>query len=138
VRDVAQINYDPAGHRSDLSARFRDQIGERPGTRCALYISQKNWQMISGCGGRNRSIRNPTTSSSPTGWAVSSTHRIIVKRMKKFREKLGLPKLNFQVIQRTIATLGQKKGTPKDIPGLLRHSRLATTTDVYWRRFRKA
>jgi integrase len=53
------------------------------------------------------------------------------KRMKKFREKLGLPKLNFQVIRRTIATLGQKKGTPKDIQGLLRHSRLATTTDVY-------
>jgi hypothetical protein len=58
--------------------------------------------------------------------------------MKKFREKLGLPKLNFQVIQRTIATLGQKKGTPKDIQGLLRHSRLATTTDVYCGRFRKA
>jgi integrase len=53
------------------------------------------------------------------------------KRMKKFREKLELPKLNFQVIRRTIATLGQKKGTPKDIQGLLRHSRLATTTDVY-------
>ena len=53
------------------------------------------------------------------------------KRMKKFKENLGLPKLNFQVIRRTIATLAQKKGTPKDIQGLLRHSRLATTTDVY-------
>ena len=51
--------------------------------------------------------------------------------MKKFKENLGLPKLNFRVIRRTIATLGQKKGTPKDIQGLLRHSRLATTTDVY-------
>ena len=30
-----------------------------------------------------------------------------------------------------IATLGQKKRTPKDIQALLRHSRLATTTDVY-------
>jgi integrase len=44
---------------------------------------------------------------------------------------LGLPKLTFQVIRRTIATLGQKKGTPKDIQSLLRHSKLATTTDVY-------
>jgi len=35
------------------------------------------------------------------------------------------------VIRRTIATLGQKKGTPKDIQGVLRHSRLSTTTDVY-------
>ena len=51
--------------------------------------------------------------------------------MKKLREKLDLPKLNFQVIRRTIATLGQKKGTPRDIQGLLRHSRLNTPTDVY-------
>jgi integrase len=41
------------------------------------------------------------------------------------------PKLTFQVIRRTIATLAQKKGTVKDIQGVLRHSRTATTTDVY-------
>ena len=51
--------------------------------------------------------------------------------MRKLSEDLGLPELIFQVIRRTIATLGQKKGTPKDIQGLLRHSRLSTTTDVY-------
>ena len=28
-------------------------------------------------------------------------------------------------------TLAQKKGTVKDVQGLLRHSRTATTTDVY-------
>jgi hypothetical protein len=32
---------------------------------------------------------------------------------------------------RTIATLAQKKGTVKDVQGLLRHSRAGTTTDVY-------
>jgi integrase len=53
------------------------------------------------------------------------------KKMRKLGEELGLPKLTFQVIRRTIATLAQKKGTPKDIQGVLRHSRLATTTDVY-------
>jgi integrase len=37
----------------------------------------------------------------------------------------------FQVIRRTVATLAQKKGTAMDIQGLLRHSRAATTTDVY-------
>jgi len=37
----------------------------------------------------------------------------------------------FQLIRRTIATLAQKKGTIKDVKGLLRHSRAATTTDVY-------
>jgi integrase len=45
--------------------------------------------------------------------------------------ELELPKLTFQVIRRTIATLAQKKGTVKDVQGLLRHSRAATTTDVY-------
>ena len=53
------------------------------------------------------------------------------RKMRKLGEDLGLPKLTFQVIRRTIATLGQKKGTPKDIQGLLRHSRLSNTTEVY-------
>ena len=51
--------------------------------------------------------------------------------LHKLAEELGLPKLTFQVIRRTIATLAQKKGTVKDIQGVLRHSRTATTTDVY-------
>ena len=46
-------------------------------------------------------------------------------------EQLDLPKLTFQVIRRTIATLGKSKGHPKDIQGLMRHSRLATTMEVY-------
>jgi len=43
----------------------------------------------------------------------------------------ALPKLTFQVIRRTIATLARKKGDVKDVQGVLRHSRVATTTDVY-------
>jgi hypothetical protein len=46
-------------------------------------------------------------------------------------DELELPKLTFQIIRQTIATLAQKKGTVKDVQGLLRHSRAATTTDVY-------
>jgi hypothetical protein len=46
-------------------------------------------------------------------------------------EELGLPKLTFQVIRRTIATLAQKIGTVKDVQGLIRHSRAAMTTDLY-------
>ena len=44
---------------------------------------------------------------------------------------MELPKLTFQVIRRTIATLAQRKGTVKDVQGMMRHSRTATTTDVY-------
>jgi hypothetical protein len=51
--------------------------------------------------------------------------------LHKLADGLELPKLTFQVIRRTIATLAQKKGTVKDVQGLLRHSRAATTTDVY-------
>ena len=53
------------------------------------------------------------------------------RTLHKLARDLKLPKLTFQVIRRTIATLAQKKGTVKDVQGLLRHSRAATTTDVY-------
>jgi integrase len=45
--------------------------------------------------------------------------------------ELNLPKLTFQVIRRTIATLGKSKGHVKDIQGMMRHSKASTTTDVY-------
>jgi integrase len=45
--------------------------------------------------------------------------------------RLGLPKLTFQVIRRTIATLAQHLGSVKDVQGLLRHMRAPTTTDKY-------
>jgi len=46
-------------------------------------------------------------------------------------EKLGLPKLNFQVLRRTMATLAQKKGSVKDIQAHLRHSKADTTANEY-------
>ena len=51
--------------------------------------------------------------------------------LHKLARDLKLPKLTFQVIRRSIATLAQNKGTVKDVQGVLRHSRTATTTDVY-------
>jgi len=63
------------------------------------------------------------------GFMDSSNYRKRV--LHKLAQELGLPKLNFQVIRRTIATLAQKKGTVKDVQGILRHTRPGTTTDVY-------
>lgn len=54
-------------------------------------------------------------------------HRVL----HRLATELGLQKLNFQVIRRTIATIGKNMGHPKDIQGLMRHTRLATTMDVY-------
>jgi integrase len=49
--------------------------------------------------------------------------------LHRLANELGLPKLNFQVIRRTIATLAQRKGTVKDVQGVMRHTRVATTVD---------
>jgi integrase len=51
--------------------------------------------------------------------------------LHRLAEELDLPKLTFQVIRRTIATLGKTKGHVKDIQGMMRHSKASTTTDVY-------
>ncbi|MDE1178072.1 MAG: tyrosine-type recombinase/integrase [Edaphobacter sp.] len=51
--------------------------------------------------------------------------------LHKIAEKLALPKLTFQVIRRSIATLGKSKGHVKDIQGMMRHSKASTTTDIY-------
>ncbi len=51
--------------------------------------------------------------------------------LHKLARELELPKLTLQVIRRTIETLAQKKGTVKDVQGVLWHSRAATTSDVY-------
>jgi integrase len=63
------------------------------------------------------------------GFIDSSNYRKRV--LHKLAEELGLPKLTFQVIRRTMATLAKDMGHVKDIQGMMRHSRLATTTDVY-------
>ena len=58
-----------------------------------------------------------------------SNHRKRV--LHKLANELDLPRLNFQVVRRTIATLAQRKGTVKDVQGVMRHTRVATTTDIY-------
>jgi len=51
--------------------------------------------------------------------------------LKKLGEELGLKKLNFQVLRRTIATLAQTKGSVKDVQGVLGHSKPDITANVY-------
>ena len=49
------------------------------------------------------------------------------------RIKLGLEKLNFQILRRTFATLavGERKGTLKEVQKQLRHARPDTTLENY-------
>jgi integrase len=46
-------------------------------------------------------------------------------------ERLGLPKLNFQVMRRTMATHAQSMGSVKDIQAHLRHANADTTANEY-------
>jgi hypothetical protein len=47
--------------------------------------------------------------------------------------KLGLEKLNFQILRRSYATLavGERKGTTRDVQTMLRHTRPDTTLENY-------
>ncbi len=49
------------------------------------------------------------------------------------RMKLGLERLNFQILRRSYATLavGERKGTTRDVQTMLRHTRPDTTLENY-------
>jgi integrase len=51
--------------------------------------------------------------------------------LKSLAERLGLPKLNFQVMRRTMATQAQSMGSVKDIQAHLRHAKADTTANEY-------
>ncbi len=51
--------------------------------------------------------------------------------LHRLARDLGLPKLTFQVIRRTMATLAGKKGTVKEVQEFMRHEKAGTTTDRY-------
>jgi len=70
---------------------------------------------------RNGAVKN--------GFIRTDNYRARV--LKKLAEKLGLKKLNFQVLRRTIATLAQSKGSVKDVQEVLGHTKADTTVNVY-------
>jgi integrase len=63
------------------------------------------------------------------GFMDTSNYRSRV--LKPLADSLGIPKLNFQVMRRTMATQAQKMGSVKDIQAHLRHSRPDTTANEY-------
>jgi integrase len=63
------------------------------------------------------------------GFILTDNYRARV--LKNLARELELPKLNFQVLRRTIATLAQTKGGIKDVQGVLGHSKADTTVNVY-------
>lgn len=51
--------------------------------------------------------------------------------LKPLAEKLDVPRLNFQILRRTMATQAQRMGSVKDIQVHLRHSKADTTANEY-------
>jgi integrase len=51
--------------------------------------------------------------------------------MKPLAQRLGLPRLNFQILRRTMATQAQTMGSVKDIQAHLRHAKADTTANEY-------
>lgn len=60
-----------------------------------------------------------------------STENVQHRILTPIRKKLGLKKLNFQVLRRTMATHSQHKGSVKEIQGVLRHKSPDITATEY-------
>jgi integrase len=63
---------------------------------------------------------------------ASTDHEHVGTRvLQPIADDLEIPKLNFQILRRTIATRAQKLGSVKDIQSHLRHSRADTAANEY-------
>jgi integrase len=61
-----------------------------------------------------------------------SDHNILTRHLKPAGRKLGIGYVNWQVLRRSYATwLVQAGADPKAVQGLMRHSRIGTTMDIY-------
>ncbi len=60
-----------------------------------------------------------------------STENYRSRVLKPITQDVGIPKLNFQILRRTIATQAQNLGSVKDIQSHQRHSRADTTANEY-------
>jgi site-specific recombinase XerC len=64
--------------------------------------------------------------------APMSDHNILTRHFKPAGRKLGIGFVNWQVLRRSYATwLVQAVADPKAVQGLMRHSRIGTTMDIY-------
>jgi len=75
-------------------------------------------------------------------WVFASPHmrgvqpywpdNLMKRYIRPTAQKAGIHKnIGWHTFRHTFATLAQKKGTVKDVQGILRHARPGTTTDVY-------
>ena len=79
-----------------------------------------------------KGIVSPDAFIFPNSWGgFMDTGNYRNRVLNPLAEKLGLPKLNFQVMRRTMATQAQSMGSVKDIQAHLRHAKADTTANEY-------
>ena len=113
---------------------YRRQIrpfGKTPGSLSKVHLPD-------GLAGELRRWKLECTDRSPEafifpnadgGFIDTANYRFRV--LKPLAERLGIERLNFQILRRTMATLAQRMGSVKDIQAHLRHSRPDTTAHEY-------
>ena len=113
---------------------YRRQIrpfGKTPGSLTKVHLPDglaselRRWKRE--C--KNSSPESFIFSNADGGCLDTSNYRFRV--LRPLAEKLGIERLNFQILRRTMATQAQGMGSIKDIQAHLRHAKADTTANEY-------
>jgi len=127
-------SFDDQNTLSITETVFRRQVrpfGKTPGSLSKVHLPDgmaselRRWKLE--C--KDRSPEAFIFPNADGGFIDTANYRFRV--LKPLAEKLGIEKLNFQVLRRTMATQAQRMGSVKDIQAHLRHARPDTTAYEY-------
>jgi integrase len=142
-------SFDNVNTLSITETIYRRQIrpfGKTPGSMTTVHLPDglaeelRQWKLeckkpsckIANCQKAAHKFDSPDDPIFPNadgGFLDTANYRSRV--LKPIGDDLGIAKLNFQILRRTIATRAQKLGSVKDIQSHLRHSRADTTANEY-------
>jgi integrase len=127
-------SFDDQNTLSITETVFRRQVrpfGKTPGSLSKVHLPDgmaselRRWKLE--C--NDRSAEAFIFPNADGGFIDIANYRF--RGLKPLAEKLGIEKLNFQILRRTMATQAQRMGSVKDIQAHLRHARPDTTAYEY-------
>jgi integrase len=111
-------------------------FGKTPGSLTKVHLPNglanelRLWKRESKAASSKKASPNAFIFPSTDG-GFMDTDNYRYRLLKPLAEDLGLPKLNFQILRRTMATQAQSMGSVKDIQAHPRHARPDTTAHEY-------